>query len=174
MAVATPHDVETSLMRTLDENEEKYVLDLLDRAERLIQSRIPDFNSRIESSQCNGFQNVVADIEAEAVARVFRAPDSGVFSSETEGNYSYSVNMQVASGLLDILDAEWRRLGVGGWGMLHPETDAYLKYRGRYGHGLNPYQFQYGWPAQDNISEKFDSNHPDSGWTPLGRVWEGL
>ena len=173
MAVATRKDVETSLMRDLDANEEKYVLDLLDRAERLIQSRIPDLHTRIESDPCGGFQNTVADVEAEAVARVFRAPDSGVYSSETEGNYSYSVNMQVASGLLDILDAEWSRLGLGNWGRIRPQTDGYIQTRGMHSYQLNPYQFQYGWPARDNISEKFESNYPTPGWTPVGRVWEG-
>lgn len=102
MAIGKPADVETSLMRDLTETESQYVDELLERAERLLRARIPDLDQRAEEDQ--EFALLVADIEAEAVARVLRAPDNGIMRQEGEGNYSYSLNLQVASGLLDILD----------------------------------------------------------------------
>jgi hypothetical protein len=149
MAVASPQDVETSLLRSLTEAESLHVEPLLERAERLLTSRIPDLVPKTLGS--GSFGALVADIEAEMVARVLRAPDSGIMRQESEGSYSYSLNLQVASGLLDVLPAEWEKLGVGPWRSVGPVTDGYLATRR--GGVQPPWQFQYGWPAQNDVSE---------------------
>lgn len=151
MTVATSEAVETSLMRPLTLTESQYVQDLLARAERMLLARIPNLIARSDSDEV--FSHLVSDIEAEAVARVFRAPDNGIMRQEAEGNYSYSLNLHVASGLLDILDKDWAKLGVGSWGSLGPVTDGYLS--SRFSGVGYPFQFQYGWPAHDEISEQW-------------------
>lgn len=150
MSIGTVQDVETSLMRTLTETESLYVYELLDRAERLLVARIPDLLARAIADP--DFSALVADIEGEAVARVFRAPDSGVYRQEAEGNYSYALNTMVASGLLDILEGDWRKLGASIWRSVAPATDGYLSTRSA---GVPPqWHFQYGWGGGDQMSEE--------------------
>ena len=91
------------------------------------------------------------------VASVLRAPDNGIMRQEAEGNYSYSLNLQVASGLLDVLGKEWEALGLGSWGSLTPESDGYARERWG-GEVPYPWRFQYAWPARDEVSESW------SGW----------
>lgn len=152
MAIAKPTDVETAMLRELTEAESQYVGDLLDRAERLLLPRIPDLVARAEENAT--FSALVADIEAEAVARVFRAPGNGIIRQEAEGNYSYSINLRVASGLLEILGPEWERLGVSTWSSIAPETDGYAQ--SRYGSIPPHLWFQYGWPARNQMSEEWN------------------
>lgn len=150
MAIATPQDVETSLMRPLTEAESLYVGALLDRAERLLLPRIPDLETRATDDP--QFRLLVADVEAEMLARVLRAPDSGIMRQEAEGNYSYSLNLQVASGLLDVLAVEWEKLGIGPWRSVAPATDGYLATRNG---GIPPnWHFQYGWGGGDQMAEE--------------------
>lgn len=152
MALAAPENVETSLMRPLTETEMQYVGDLLDRAERLLTARIPDLLARAAADEA--FRLTVIDIEAEAVARVLRAPDNGIYRQESEGNYTYSLNLQVASGLLSILGTDWERLGLGSWASVQPATDGYAQ--ARYGASVPPHlQFQYGWGGGDQIAERW-------------------
>lgn len=128
MSLAVPEDVETSLMRDLTQTEQKYVQALLERAENLLLVRINDLNER--SKHDTAFRDLAAATEGEAVARVFRNP--AALQQESEGNYSYSVNFQVASGLLDILDAEWERLGENKTvGSIAPIVDGYAAARWR-------------------------------------------
>lgn len=151
MPIAVQSDVEASMMRELTPGEAKYVLTLLERVESRLLSRIPDLAERAEGDIV--FRGNVVAVEAEAVARVFRSPDGGRLKSETEGNYSYQLNMMVASGLLDVLDREWELLGVGVGAVevAAPITDKYLETRRN--RGCPPdRQFQYCWPAQDSMS----------------------
>lgn len=139
MALASETDVVTSMMRDLTPAESQHVDALLERAERKIRTRIPDLDTRVETDP--GFRQTVIDITAEAVARVFRNPSG--YTQENEGNYSYSLNFRVASGLLDILDSDWAELGFGGGlGTIMPTTDGYAaaRYRGR-----PDLAFQYSW-----------------------------
>lgn len=152
MALATASDVKTSLMRELTEVERTYVDALLDRAERLLRARIPDLYERAAADA--NFADLVSDIEAEAVARVFRAPENGIMRTETEGNYSYALNLQVASGLLDILERDWKKLGASVWGSVAPATDGYAATR--YGGIQPPWWYQYGWPARNEVSESWE------------------
>ncbi|WP_237211819.1 Gp19/Gp15/Gp42 family protein [Rothia nasimurium] len=145
MAVATAKDVEVSLMRELTASETEYVGELLNRAEAMIRQRIPTLSQCAEKTE---FTEILIAVEAESVARVFRNPSA--YQQETLGSYSYSLNYRVASGLLDILEDEWKRLGITSWATVAPETDGYA--RARYG-GRPDLQFQFGWPAQNHISE---------------------
>lgn len=159
MSVASVADVEVSLRRTLVDGEQKWVNALLDRAEALIVMRVPDLLDRV--SQDPAFATAVAAVEGESVARVLRSPNNGIYRSETQGNYTYQLNMQVASGLLDILPAEWERLGVsaGGVGTVMPETDGYV--RSRYGSRLDPAdEFQLGWPGRGYPSRTWLGGYP--------------
>ena len=87
---------------------------------------------------------------------MLRADDGGIYKSETEDGYSYQLNYMVASGLLDILEKDWKNLaqatGTGRYRTVAPATDCYAaaRYSGRAAAG--PWQFQYGWPGQDSIS----------------------
>ena len=126
---------------------------MLAKAENLIRIRYRRLDELI-------LDEVVFDlarnIEAEAVARVLRADDGGIYRSETEDGYSYQLNYMVASGLLDILEKDWKNLaqatGSGRYRTAAPATDGYAaaRYSGHIAAG--PWQFQYGWPGQDSIS----------------------
>lgn len=147
MAVAQIIDVEASLMRALTESESQYVAVLLERAESLLLVRISDLLARVEKEP--NFKAIVVMVEAEAVARVFRNPSA--YRQETEGNYSYTLNFDVASGLLDILAREWERLGAKvGFGSIAPGLDGYLSTRRG---GRPDLHFQYEWPAHDDFSD---------------------
>lgn len=149
MTIATPEDVETSLLRELTEQESLYVERMLGRAENLLLVRIPDLLHRAETDA--PFKELVATTEAEAVARVYRADNAGIYETENEDGYGYKLNFKVASGLLDILAEEWARLfGTGGFRSIAPETDGYAARRRHYRPDL---QFQFGWPAHDQVSE---------------------
>lgn len=151
-AIASSENVEAAMQRELTTAEKQYVDGLLLRAERILVSRLPDLRERAEEDPT--FSALVADIESEAVARVLRAPGNGIIRQEAEGNYSYSINLRVASGLLEILPDEWARLGVSRWRSVAPETDGYAA--GRYGAIPPHWWFQYGWPARNQMSEEWD------------------
>lgn len=146
MALAEISDVETSMMRELTPSEAPHVGALLDRAEGRIRTRIPDIDDRVSADAAGdkpgGLRATVIEITAESVARVLRNP--GGYTQELEGNYQYSMNFRVASGLLDILDEEWARLGLGlrQLGTILPTMDGYAAARYRARPDL---AFQYGW-----------------------------
>lgn len=152
MPLAQRSDVETSLVRTLTPDEETHVDGLLGRAEELIAEAIPEFTAKIQvdsETHDPGFIRKVIHVAADAVARVFRNP--GAFRQETEGNYSYTLDREAASGLLTITDAELERLGVQAneFGTHSTITDGYA--RKRYSSYLrSDLRFQYGWPAPDD------------------------
>jgi hypothetical protein len=141
-------DVETSLLRVLTESETTYVAAWLDRAERLILSRVPDLAARVQSKADYGL--VVAGVEGEMVARVFRNPE-GV-RQEDEGNYSIRLDAAVSSGILLVSDTEWESLGVA----INPiksvvgSMDAYAM--ARYDDVDVPARFQFDWPGSTSSS----------------------
>lgn len=176
MSLATVEDLEVSLMRSLTDEELKYAPALLDRAERLLLSRDRDLLRRAAAEQpcAVGLRNLIADVEAEMVARVLRAPGGGIYRQESEGNYSYSANLQVASGLLDVLDSELEKLGIGGVRTVMPATDAYLRSR-RDGRPDLAYQYDWNrtypgaWDVQPGESPAdFDTSTPA---TPAGEPY---
>lgn len=156
MAIALPKDVQTSLVRSLTPSEQEHAPGLLERAEDLISAEIPDFEERVDPLSDvfdPRFVKTVVHVTSDAVARVFRNPEA--FVQETEGNYSYTVNREAASGLLTITDSEWVRLGVRGeeFGTLSVGHDGYA--RNRYRNSRPDLVFQYGWPGdKPGMSER--------------------
>lgn len=108
MAYAQHTDVEARLGRELDESEQTIVEVRLEDAERLIRSQVKDLDDLIDGDELD--VDLVIQIESEAVLRLIRNPEG--FLTETDGNYTYSLAQQVASGRLEILDSEWSLLGV--------------------------------------------------------------
>ncbi|MBM7771974.1 hypothetical protein JOD54_002178 [Actinokineospora baliensis] len=108
MAYATSSDVEDRLGRELDDSETQIVYTRLEDAETLILAKIPDLHTRVTANTVP--RSVVTMIEADAVLRLLRNPNG--FSGETDGNYSYQLSRDVASGKLEILDSEWALLGI--------------------------------------------------------------
>lgn len=153
LTIATADDVKAALRREFRGDEESYIASLLSKAENLIRVRYKRLDELVLDKVVF---DLVRNIEAEAVARVLRADDGGIYRSETEDGYSYQLNYMVASGLLDILEKDWKNLaqatGSGRYRTVAPATDGYAaaRYSGRT--AVGPWQFQYGWPGQDSIS----------------------
>lgn len=153
LTIASVEDVKSALRRDFRGDEESHVSSLLEKAENLIRVR---YRRLDELTLDEVVFDLVRNIEAEAVARVLRADDGGIYRSETEDGYSYQLNFMVASGLLDILEKDWKNLaqatGTGRYRTVAPATDGYAaeRYSGHVAAG--PWQFQYGWPGQDSIS----------------------
>lgn len=153
LTIASIEDVKSALRRDFRGDEEAHVSSLLEKAENLIRVR---YRRLDELTLDEVVFDLVRNIEAEAVARVLRADDGGIYRSETEDGYSYQLNYMVASGLLDILEKDWKNLaqatGTGRFRTVAPAADGYAaaRYSGRVATG--PWQFQYGWPGQDSIS----------------------
>ena len=159
LTIASAEDVKSALRRDFRGDEESHVSSLLAKAENLIRVR---YRRLDELTLDEVVFDLVRNIEAEAVARVLRADDGGIYKSETEDGYSYQLNYMVASGLLDILEKDWQNLaratGTGRFRTVAPATDGYAAARYRsWGPSISlppDRQFQYGWPAQDSFSEK--------------------
>lgn len=152
MSYAVSDHVAVSLMRELSDSELQVVGKLLDRVENMILARIPEALVLAEKDEV--FSANLITVEADAVARVLRAPDNGVYRRETEGNYSYDINMSVASGILEVRAKEWELLGVRDeYKVLAPKTDAYVETRGA-GTVPEAFRFQSVFPAENSLSER--------------------
>lgn len=110
MAYATSADVEARLGRTLDSSESQIVTARLGDAELIIKSRIPDLSTKITDGKI--IQAAVVMVEADMVLRLVKNPDG--FAQETDGNYSYTLHSDIASGRLSVLPHEWALLGIRG------------------------------------------------------------
>ena len=120
MPYAQPRDVEQRLGRALDEAETQIVHARLDDAELLLRSRIPDLDARITSGRLD--KAVVVMVEADMVLRLVRNPEG--YQQESDGNYSYMLRSDVASGRLTVLANEWTLLGVrSGVYVIRPRLD---------------------------------------------------
>lgn len=153
LTIASVEDVKSALRRDFRGDEESHVSSLLAKAENLIRVR---YRRLDELTLDEVVFDLVRNIEAEAVARVLRADDGGIYRSETEDGYSYQLNYMVASGLLDILEKDWKNLAqatnTGRFRTVAPATDGYAAARHGGRAAAGPWQFQYGWPGQDSIS----------------------
>ena len=153
LTIASVEDVKSALRRDFRGDEESHVSSLLAKAENLIRIR---YRRLDELTLDEVVFDLVRNIEAEAVARVLRADDGGIYRSETEDGYSYQLNYMVASGLLDILEKDWKNLaqatGSGRYRTVAPATDGHAAARSSGHIAAGPWQFQYGWPGQDSIS----------------------
>lgn len=106
---ATVDDVAARLGRPLSDAERPYVQALVDDAETIVRTRIPDLDERVESGRLSAA--VVRLVLVSMVLRVLRNP--GGYRSESAGDYSYTVDSRAASGYLGVLPDEWRWLGIG-------------------------------------------------------------
>ena len=84
----------------------------LEDVERMIGRRV-DIDAGITLGTF--LEEDVIQIEADAVLRLVRNPDG--YLSETDGEYTYMLRQDLASGKLEILPEEWEILGVSFDGM---------------------------------------------------------
>ena len=108
MPYATPSDLATSLMRDLTPTETTYAPDLLARAESLLAGLVSELGLRAESPD---YAARLVAVEADMVGRVMRNPD-GILT-ESQGLYTYRVDVAVASGRLAPTRDELASLGKG-------------------------------------------------------------
>lgn len=108
MAYATVADVEARLGRTLDSSESQIVTTRLSDIELMIRHRIPDLDTKVSLGTID--PQIVVMVECDAILRLVRNPEG--YTAETDGNYSYQISVEVASGKLDILSGEWALLGI--------------------------------------------------------------
>src|SRR5688500_8840135 len=122
MSYATYQDVEARLGRTLDSSESQIVSTRLNDIELMIRHRIPDLDTKVSTGVID--PQVVVMVECDAILRLIRNPDG--FTAETDGNYSYQISAEVASGKLDILGNEWAMLGIrNGAFTIRPSLEPY-------------------------------------------------
>jgi hypothetical protein len=108
MAYASTDDVAVRWSRELSCDEVKLVQVRLEDVERLIRRRLPDLDALIDAGKVD-VEDVV-QVEADAVLRLARNPEGYV--SETDGNYTYQLSKDLATGRLSITADEWQILGV--------------------------------------------------------------
>lgn len=114
MAIAVAKDVSDRFGRTFDEGETLLVTTRLNDAERMLKKQIPDLIDQAAADP--DFHDDVVQVEAEMVLRLVRNPDG--YSQESDGNYSYAIYQQVASGKLEVYPEEWEMLGVSEGGFM--------------------------------------------------------
>lgn len=108
MAYATASDVTSRWARTPTDEETTLINVRLEDVERLIRRRIPDLDDQVSDGDI--LEEDVVQVEAESVLRLVRNPEG--YQSETDGNYTYMLRSDIATGRLEILPEEWELLGV--------------------------------------------------------------
>jgi Phage protein Gp19/Gp15/Gp42 len=108
MALATATDVTKRWARTPTDLETQLIEVRLDDAERMIRRSIPDLDDLILAGDID--PDDVIQVESEAVLRLVRNPEG--YLSETDGNYTYQLRQDMATGVLELLPEEWLILGV--------------------------------------------------------------
>lgn len=108
MAYATTDDVAVRWARALSAEEVALVDVRLADVERMIRRRIPLLDELVAEGTID-IEDVV-QIESDAVLRLARNPEG--YSSETDGNYTYTLQKGLTSGVLEITDDEWAILGL--------------------------------------------------------------
>ena len=110
MAYATTTDVSVRWGKDLADLDAETIALIevrLDDVERMIKRRITDLDTQIGDTIDVAD---VAQVEADAVLRLVRNPDG--YLSESDGNYTYMLKSELASGKLEITSEEWEILGV--------------------------------------------------------------
>lgn len=115
----TKESVEMALMRALDTREEQYVDAYIEAAQGLLYARIPDLGARAFESERTA--SLLAYVVGQMVARVFRNAD-GIYKTESDGDYSYTIDTSIATGRLYVSKDELRMLTAGtyGWAVSRP------------------------------------------------------
>lgn len=117
---ATVEDVATRLGRDLLPGEQDRVQALLDDAETILRTRVPNLDEEVEAGRIA--RDVARLVLVSMVLRVVRNPAG--YRSESAGDYSYTVDTRAASGFLAVLPEEWAWLGVGnGAFTIEPHVD---------------------------------------------------
>lgn len=93
----------------LDSSNSAFYQMKVDEAVRLLLRKCPGLQDKLDKELLD--PEFVKDVVAKAVLRVVRNPEG--FTSESEGNYSYSLGNRVASGDLWYQDSELADLGCG-------------------------------------------------------------
>lgn len=158
MSIATVNDVEVALRRPIAEGDARVVEKLLDRVELRIRARWRNLSELVALDSVA--RGIVAQVEAESVARVLRDESGCLYKSETEDGYRYELNFLAASARLDVLRSDMdelaRVLDGGRYRSVGPVTDGYAAQRYG-GPGARevppPLAFQYGWPGRGSWSE---------------------
>ena len=107
MAHAVVDDVELRWGRTPSDEESAVIETRLEDVERMIYRRLPDLDQWIADGDVSLAD--VIQVESEVVLRLVRNPEG--YLSESDGNYSYQMQRELASGRLTILPEEWEMLG---------------------------------------------------------------
>lgn len=107
MTYATNADVAVRWARTLTPEESALVDARLGDIERRIKRRVSDLDGKITAGTVD-LEDVI-QVEADAVLRLVRNPEG--YIQESDGDYSYMLSAEAASGKLKILDDEWEILG---------------------------------------------------------------
>lgn len=116
-------DVRGASDRPIPDSRVPYVQGRLNAAHRLLRSKAPALDARVDSGALD--PALVKDVIVEMVLRVLRNP--GGYRSETDGDYSYSRDTQVASGRLTVTDDDLETLGFApGSTYSTPGTDTAL------------------------------------------------
>lgn len=112
MAYASVSDVTVRLARAVTAEEALLISTRLEDVERMIKRRVTDLDDLIGDTVDLAD---VTQVEADAVLRLVRNPEG--YLSESDGNYTYMLRSDLASGRLEILPEEWEVLGLRTTGM---------------------------------------------------------
>jgi hypothetical protein len=112
MAYAAASDVTVRWAREPSDQEIALINVRLEDVERMIRRRIPDLDDRVDVTVST---EDVVQIEADAVLRLVRNPEG--YLSESDGNYTYMLQNDLATGRLEILPDEWETLGLANSGL---------------------------------------------------------
>lgn len=104
--LADTEDVEASLLRELTDDEGNYVDILLARSLALIEKAV----GSAASEWAEDFTSRAKTVQADMVARRLRNPEG--YYQESDGQYSYSRDRNVASGRLELTDEDLDFLGI--------------------------------------------------------------
>lgn len=108
MAYASVSDVTARWARTPSDEETSLIDVRLEDVERLIRRTITDLDDQVDASTID--IDDVVQVEADAVLRLVRNPEG--YLSESDGDYTYMMRQDIATGRLEILPEEWEILGV--------------------------------------------------------------
>jgi Phage protein Gp19/Gp15/Gp42 len=122
MAYAVATDVTKRWTRTPTTAELDLIGVRLEDVERMIRRTIPDLDDLILDGDID--EADVVQVEADAVLRLVRNPEG--YLSESDGNYTYMLRQDMATGRVEILPEEWLILGVSGSKFFILEPDPIL------------------------------------------------
>lgn len=108
MAIASAQDVQDRWVSELSDDETRLVNARLEDVERMIRKRIPDLDAKVSDGDID--VDDVKQVEADAVLRLLRNPEG--YLQENDGQYSYMLARDLASGKVEILPEEWELLGI--------------------------------------------------------------